>query len=1035
MLTGLVGEATAAGNDYGVLLVTAPDVVDAPDALRRREDGRSIFRPHEDGRYCTADQLDVEQRITTQARQVTAPQLTPERAVELQAQLDAAGLDTEQARAALGVLTSGRSGDTLIGPAGTGKSRTVGTLADLWKGEHGGGVLGLATSQIAAEVLQGDGLDAINTSQFLAEVDPAEGEATREIRPGELYVLDESGMSSTGELDRITRHVHAAGAKILFTGDHEQLDAVGAGGMLRKLADDNGAYTLDEVHRFSAGWERDASTRLRDGDVHALGEYEDRGRFREGTAEDMAAEAARGYLADRLAGRESLLVARSNGEATDLSASIRADLVRLGHVDDEVLGELRDGNVISRGDQIQARQNDRSMVTSDGRMVTNRETYTVETLLDDGRMQVHRPDGATALLTPEYVNRHVTLGYASTVHAAQGRTVDTCHALADGGMSRSGLYVAMTRGRDGNYGYVTSQHAPEEHDLSELDSTAIGVLTDVVGQDRQERAAADQLREELASAESLAAVGTMWDKVSADNARDRHADALLSVLGPDRMDRIEDEDGAGRLYRTLRELELGGHNVEQLATDAVLSREVDSADSVSDVLRARIRRETGDAGDVRHAEAPSTWTERTGQTPGPLGEFETELASWIDSRTRNLGELAAADEPAWAVEHLGQVPEEEAERARWIHRAGAVAAYREQFSVPEDEISIGAAPSRETPVARLMWSEAYTALGMPDDARDYYTADDAELREMRAAWEREQTWQPAHVADRLQRTSEVGDDFRREATLRGAEAAAAAQRGDDDSEHQEQAERAARFADRFEAERAELEQLHEVRNRWVQHTTETREQAERATAELQRRGVEPVETSEPEQNGAERQDEGGDVEHEQAQSTGEDGAQVADELQGAEEYRDEPEAAEPERADEAAEQRASWQERVAERFRTFRGEHQDEPEQAERDAAANDKDAEQPGAASFGRQQLDEAAAEPERNDELGEHRARAEHAAQVMAERAEKEQARRERQQAERDEAERQRRETARTVEQQHEPEPARQAPEPELAEPEITL
>ena len=61
------------------------------------------------------------------------------------------------------------------------------------------------------------------------------------LRREDLVVVDEAGMSSTEDLDRISAIVAAAGAKLLYTGDHEQLAAVGAGGMLELLVRDAGA--------------------------------------------------------------------------------------------------------------------------------------------------------------------------------------------------------------------------------------------------------------------------------------------------------------------------------------------------------------------------------------------------------------------------------------------------------------------------------------------------------------------------------------------------------------------------------------------------------------------------------------------------------------------------------------------------------------------------------------------------------------------------------------------------------------------------
>ena len=190
----------------------------------------------------------------------------------------------------LQILSSGRCGDILIGPAGAGKSRTVGALARVWEQQIGGRVLGVATSNIAARVLVDDGLNAMNTRRFLHRYGPDEhGHVRERLRREDLVVVDEAGMSSTEDLDGISAIVAAAGAKLLYTGDHEQLTAVGAGGMLELLVRDAGAAELTEIHRFTHAWERAASVRLRVGDPDVVAVYDAHGRIRGGTEQEMIA--------------------------------------------------------------------------------------------------------------------------------------------------------------------------------------------------------------------------------------------------------------------------------------------------------------------------------------------------------------------------------------------------------------------------------------------------------------------------------------------------------------------------------------------------------------------------------------------------------------------------------------------------------------------------------------------------------------------------------------------------------------------------
>lgn len=44
-------------------------------------------------------------------------------------------------------------------------------------------------------------------------------------------------------------------------------------------------------------------------------------------------------------------------------------------------------------------------------------------------------DGARTVFHGNYVQQHVTLGYATTVHSAQGVTADSCHAVLGEGAS------------------------------------------------------------------------------------------------------------------------------------------------------------------------------------------------------------------------------------------------------------------------------------------------------------------------------------------------------------------------------------------------------------------------------------------------------------------------------------------------------------------------------------------------------------------------------------------------------------------------
>jgi hypothetical protein len=171
-------------------------------------------------------------------------------------------------------------------------------------------------------------------------------------------VVDESAMADTAALAQIHTHVQEAGAKLLLTGDHRQLAAIGAAGGMHLAAETGRANELTEARRFTHPWERAASLQLREGDDAAWQTYRKHGRIIDaGTIEQARASAARAWLADTLTGHESLLIVDSNEQADRLCADLRAELVRLGRVEEHGVPLGRQGTIAGRGDLVQARLN------------------------------------------------------------------------------------------------------------------------------------------------------------------------------------------------------------------------------------------------------------------------------------------------------------------------------------------------------------------------------------------------------------------------------------------------------------------------------------------------------------------------------------------------------------------------------------------------------------------------------------------------------------------------------------------------------
>ena len=99
----------------------------------------------------------------------------------------------------------------------------------------------------------------------------------------------------------------------------------------------------------------------------------------------------------------------------------------------------------------------------------NRDVWRVTGILDDGTLQAtHTRRGATVEIPVGYAAEFVELACATTIAGAQGRTVDTGHAIVSPRTLAAALYVSMTRGRLRNHAYViTDSHDHEEFQLSD----------------------------------------------------------------------------------------------------------------------------------------------------------------------------------------------------------------------------------------------------------------------------------------------------------------------------------------------------------------------------------------------------------------------------------------------------------------------------------------------------------------------------------------------------------------------------------------
>ncbi len=737
-----VAERTAALALGAALQITPPELHHTP-ARFRRMDGTSRLRPRGHHLYTTPALLDAEARLFEAGRQTTGP-VVPVGVVAAATEANLPGRDyalsTGQALAVEKIVTSGRVLDVLVGPAGTGKSTTMAGLRAVWEAQHGpGSVVGLAPSSAAAEVLADElGIETENTAKWLTEhrrtparlaerdrlrgdtrppeagersaaaglVRTPEGSTSRlerldaeiakwSFHPGQLVIVDEASLAGTFALDELMSAVADAGAKLLLVGDPHQLSAVEAGGAFASLVRDRDdvAPELTDVRRFSADWEKTASTELRLGSERAIAAYEAHGRVVGGARDELLDAAYRAWKADVDAGRSSLMIAGDAATVVELNARARADRVEAGAVEADGL-TLAGGSVAGVGDEVVTRQNNRLLATGRSH-VKNGDRWTVTATNDDGSCVVRRIGrGGEVVLPADYVAEHVELAYATTAHRAQGRTVDTAHALVSPTTTREVLYVAATRGRESNRLYVDTAYDPDPdtaHGSAEP-TTARQVLTKVLCHVGADRSATETWRAEWDRAESIATLHDEYLTLAAEAQRDRW-DVLLagSGLTDDELAVVRSSDAIGPLFASFREAESRGLDPGVELSAIVQAGSLTGADDPAAVLHARMVAHTRVAGSKRQAATNLV----AGLIPRATGVTNLDMAlalrqrdEAIEARARTVLAEALERRAAW-VRRLGRPPADPALRVEWEAAASTVAAYRELWGLTGKPTVIG----------------------------------------------------------------------------------------------------------------------------------------------------------------------------------------------------------------------------------------------------------------------------------------------------------------------------------------------------------
>jgi hypothetical protein len=575
----------------------------------------------------------------------------------------------------------------VVGPAGTGKTTALAPAVAQLRAD-GRAVFGVAPSATAAEVLSDEtGLVADTLDKLLIEHRLNRPPDHRYDLPvGTTVIVDEAGMLPTTKLTELADLADMKGWRVALVGDPLQFSAVGRGGMFGLLVDTFGSIELDRVHRFDNEWEREASLRLRRGDVTVAEVYEEHGRLHSGTLNQMERASVAAWWERRQAGNKGLLMSPTNEATERLNQRCQQTRIRSGEIDPNGRQLPVGVYTVHAGDEIATRQNDRRLTTDRGEMVRNRAVWTVDHVHPDGSLTATGTNG-TVRLPASYVAEHVELAYARTVMGAQGRNVQGGASFYEKPTDVRNLYVAMTRGTSMNEAFIVVSG-----EQTAVDVFAQSLATDWIDLPAHARRA--ELRDEKPHRPGLLDGGALRDLLE-----QRHeitsalADAEQDLENKPRERRAVAADRADaerKIAATVAALERARAVLDRY--DRPLHRrkhETEIVNAKKDLARLpgvidETRSKVNDADvtlagiDQRVAAAEALLRNRDGMESA-LEEIDERVERDLHIRTR----ITRAERPATVVDLLGERPSPGPAARAWDVVAGRLAQHRAAFDITD----------------------------------------------------------------------------------------------------------------------------------------------------------------------------------------------------------------------------------------------------------------------------------------------------------------------------------------------------------------
>lgn len=445
--------------------------------------------------FTTQEQLDLEEKLHVHTMGRWQDKSHTVNSKHLSQALSRRPTMSKEQRTALTHIVNPGGVKVASGMAGTGKTFFLDAARETWE-RSGYTVQGLSLSAKAASGLEeGAKVQSRTIDSFFGSIDYRRNQ--QEYKPMKIgqqkhsgigkktvLLVDEAGMVGTKKMTRLFAEADSVGAKVVLVGDARQLQPVQSGGAFQTIARQVGEVELKDIRRQKEEWAKKAVHDFADGRAkEALDAFDKRGLL--SVAEDKPQLQAK--LIDDWAksggvqnAKEHLILAQTNAEVKELNRLAQAKRKELGELKEKhaIIGEDR----FFEGDRIMFQRNDRDPKVKNGQMGSILRVDNLRKQLIVGLDNKQR----VSFSHEQY--DQLGLGYASTVHKAQGVTVNHSYVLAgDGPWDRHTAYVATSRAAERTRIYAEGS--------TEKKQAVKKRLAERMSKDAQKQLASDQIKE------------------------------------------------------------------------------------------------------------------------------------------------------------------------------------------------------------------------------------------------------------------------------------------------------------------------------------------------------------------------------------------------------------------------------------------------------------------------------------------------------------------------------------------------------------